>query len=219
MRSVNPNLFRLKNFYRTAIIRFNNAISIIHKVQSLKEPSIKSQISARRPFGLDTLYRGKPKKDEQNSILVYQNKGIGFASHAEIVKNTEYIRGYKVFVLRAGSGSDNFPHPVISTPFLGEYGSVCTETYMFLGKYEDRTQADSLVKYAKTKFFRFLALQLKSTQDTPAFIYQLVPLQDFTENSDIDWSRSVSEIDRQLYAKYALTEDEIAFIESMIKPM
>lgn len=200
-------------------IRFNNAISIIHKVQSLKEPSIKSQISARRPFGLDTLYRGKPKKDEQNSILVYQNKGIGFASHAEIVKNTEYIRGYKVFVLRAGSGSDNFPHPVISTPFLGEYGSVCTETYMFLGKYEDRTQADSLVKYAKTKFFRFLALQLKSTQDTPAFIYQLVPLQDFTENSDIDWSRSVSEIDRQLYAKYALTEDEIAFIESMIKPM
>lgn len=200
-------------------IRFNNAISIIHKVQSLKEPSIKSQISARRPFGLDTLFRGKPKKDEQNSILVYQNKGIGFASHAEIVKNTEYIRGYKVFVLRAGSGSDNFPHPVISTPFLGEYGSVCTETYMFLGKYEDRTQADSLVKYAKTKFFRFLALQLKSTQDTPAFIYQLVPLQDFTENSDIDWSRSIAEIDRQLYTKYALTEDEIAFIESMIKPM
>ncbi len=200
-------------------IRFNEAISIIHKVQNLNEPSIKSQVSSRRPFGFDTKYRGKPNKDETHNILIYQNKGIGYVSQIEITKNKEYQSGYKVFVLRAGSGSDNFPHPVISTPFLGMCNSVCTETYMFLGRYTEKQNAENLVKYAKTKFLRFLALQLKSTQDTPAFIYKLVPLQDFTENSDIDWSKSVADIDKQLYAKYGLNDEEINFIESMIKPM
>ena len=74
-------------------------------------------------------------------------------------------------------------------------------------------------KYIHTKFLRFLLLQSLASMNISRNNFRFVPLQDFTENSDIDWSRSVAEIDRQLYAKYTLTEDEIAFIESMIKPM
>lgn len=74
-------------------------------------------------------------------------------------------------------------------------------------------------KYAKTLLFRFLVAQLAATQHLSKEKFALVPLQDFTEKSDIDWSKSVEDIDRQLYAKYRLNEEEIAFIESMIKPM
>ena len=200
-------------------IRFNEAISIIRKVNTTPENSLKNQVSSRRPFGFDTLFKGAEAKSQKKSILLYCNKGLGYVANEEVQKNRQYINGYKVYTLRAGSGSDNFPHPVISTPFLGEYGSVCSETYMFLGRYEHKEEANNLIKYAKTKFLRFLALQLKSTQDTPAAIYELVPLQDFTENSDIDWSVSVAEIDQQLYKKYGLEQSEIDFIERMIKPM
>ncbi len=75
------------------------------------------------------------------------------------------------------------------------------------------------IKYIQSKFLRFLVSIKKNTQHSFAQVYQLVPLQDFTDKSDIDWSQSVADIDRQLYRKYNLTDDEIAFIESMIKPM
>lgn len=75
------------------------------------------------------------------------------------------------------------------------------------------------LKYIQSKFLRFLVSIKKNTQHSFAHVYQLVPLQDFTDKSDIDWSQSVADIDRQLYRKYNLTDDEIAFIESMIKPM
>lgn len=75
------------------------------------------------------------------------------------------------------------------------------------------------LKYIQSKFLRFLVSIKKNTQHSFAQVYQLVPFQDFTDKSDIDWSQSVADIDRQLYRKYNLTDDEIAFIESMIKPM
>ncbi len=75
------------------------------------------------------------------------------------------------------------------------------------------------LKYIQSKFLRFLVSIKKNTQHSFAQVYQLVPLQDFTDKSDIDWSQSVADIDRQLYRKYNLTDDEIAFNESMIKPM
>lgn len=75
------------------------------------------------------------------------------------------------------------------------------------------------LKYIQSMFLRFLVSIKKNTQHSFAQVYQLVPLQDFTDKSDIDWSQSVADIDRQLYRKYNLTDDEIAFIESMIKPM
>lgn len=200
-------------------IRFNEAVNIIHKVRALKEPSIKSIVSARKPFGLDTTYKGAKSFDSHNTIKVYQNGGIGFTNKDVISKNTQLIDGFKVYIPRASSGSDNFPHPVLGQPFVGEPNSCCSETYMVIGSYDNNIEPHNLVRYIRSKFVRFLALQLKSTQDTPAFIYQLVPMQDFTANSDIDWSKSIEEIDAQLFKKYNLSDEEIDFIKSMIKPM
>lgn len=80
-------------------------------------------------------------------------------------------------------------------------------------------EANNFIKYIYTKFFRILVSAIKITQSAPSRVYKSVPLQDFTPNSDIDWSKSISEIDQQLYKKYQLSAEEVAFIESMIKPM
>ena len=83
----------------------------------------------------------------------------------------------------------------------------------------NKTSANNLRKYFTSKFARFLHSLAKASQDATSKTYRFVPLQDFTNNSDIDWRKSISEIDAQLYKKYKLTEEEIAFVESMIKPM
>ncbi len=104
--------------------------------------------------------------------------------------------------------------PLIGTPLIGY-----TETYISIGATDNRNEAESLLKYVKSKFARCMLGILKVTQDNTKKVWEFVPMQDFTENSDIDWSKSIPEIDQQLYAKYNLTEEEISFIESMIKPM
>ena len=102
--------------------------------------------------------------------------------------------------------------------------SVCSYTYLVIGYNQesmtlDAASCDAIIKYIYSHFFRYLVSIKKKTQDNARDVFQFVPMQDFTKNSDIDWSKSVEEIDAQLYAKYNLTEEEIAFIESMIKPM
>ena len=87
------------------------------------------------------------------------------------------------------------------------------------GAFDNKLEAINLQKYMMTKFLRFMVGILKVSQNLYQNVYQFVPLQDFTSESDIDWSKSVAEIDQQLYAKYGLDESEIAFIESKIKPM
>ena len=105
--------------------------------------------------------------------------------------------------------------------FIGEPGSICTESYLVLGAdlSLNNVSAFNLRKYFSTRFSRFLHSVAKSSQDATSKTFRFVPLQDFTVNSDIDWSKSVFEIDKMLYSKYGLSETEIAFIESMIKPM
>jgi hypothetical protein len=200
-------------------IRFNEAIDVIAKVKAKGEPSMKPLVSSRKPFGFDTTFKGNANRSAVNDITVYQNKGVGYINKSIVTKNAQMIPEYKIFIPRASSGSDNFPHPILGEPFLGAPQSVCSETYMYIGPFGSASETKNAIKYIRTKFLRFLALQLKSTQDTPSFLYTLVPLQDFTSQSDIDWSKDVADIDCQLYAKYGITDEEIAFIESMIKPM
>ncbi|MCK9181248.1 MAG: restriction endonuclease, partial [Bacteroides sp.] len=104
------------------------------------------------------------------------------------------------------------------TPLLGEPMQICTETFLRLGSFETKSEAESVLKYYKTKFFRVMVGILKTTQHSTT-TFRFVPLQDFTQNSDIDWSKTISEIDQQLYKKYNLTEEEIAFIEEEVQPM
>lgn len=133
------------------------------------------------------------------------------------VKLPDNIDKFKVLVPKSnGSGAigEVLSTPVIGVPVIGH-----TLTFLSIGSFDEAPYAEACLKYIKTRFARLLLGTLKVTQDNPKDTWANVPMQDFTENSDIDWSKSVEEIDAQLYAKYHLSDEEIAFIESMIKPM
>ena len=128
-----------------------------------------------------------------------------------------YLDYYKVIVPEAnGTGAigEVLSTPVIGVPVIGH-----TDTFLSIGKFASAEEASACLKYVKSKFARCLLGTLKATQHNPKDTWANVPMQNFTEGSDIDWSKSVEEIDAQLYAKYELSDEEIAFIESMIKPM
>lgn len=138
----------------------------------------------------------------------------------KIVSHKEWIDKYKVYVARANNIGTELNDDNINS-FGGEKQSVCTESYLCVGAdlELDKSSAQNLEKYLSAKFFRFMHSLSKASQDATSKTFQFVPLQDFTETSDIDWSKPISEIDKQLYAKYGLSEEEIAFVEKMIKEM
>ena len=108
---------------------------------------------------------------------------------------------------------------LISKPAIGEPNDVATDTFLCVGAFNSKSEAEALLKYINGKFSRVLLGILKVSQDNSPDKWKYVPLQDFTAHSDIDWSKSVAEIDRQLYRKYDLTADEIEFIETHVKEM
>src|SRR5690606_15734346 len=116
------------------------------------------------------------------------------------------------------NGSGNLGE-VLSTPLVGEPNTSATPTFISIGNFDTEEEAKNLNKYIKSKFSRILLGVLKITQDNPPLKWAYIPLQDFTENSDIDWSKSIVEIDQQLYKKYGLDQKEIDFIESKVKAM
>lgn len=129
---------------------------------------------------------------------------------------------YKVILPKSnGSGAigEVLSTPLIGEPLIGEPLIGYTQSFMGIGAFETEQEATSAYKYICTKFCRTMLGILKVTQDNNPDTWAFVPMQKFTNGSDIDWSTSVSEIDKQLYAKYGLTQEEIDFIESMIKPM
>ncbi len=198
----------LLEFGADTFIRYNEAISIIKKVQKFKELSILDMVSARRPFGFPTNYIAKqvPLSD---GVKLYQNSGYGFVSRNEISQNKKMIDRYKIFIPPLGSGSDSFPHPILGRPFLGEPGTACTETYLYIGDFDSEIEATNLISYIATRFFRFLVLLNKPTQHATKKVYRFVPIQDFSER----WT------DEKLYSKYGISKEEQAFIESMVRPM
>ena len=131
---------------------------------------------------------------------------------SDIPKNQNFVANCKVFLPEAaGSGNDA---QVIGRPFLGESNSVCSQTYMTIGctdenHFFNEEECKNIISYMTTKFFRYLVSLIKKTQHSPKMVYQCVPMQDFSK----PWT------DEELYAKYNLTDEEIAFIDSMIKPM
>lgn len=131
--------------------------------------------------------------------------------------NHENITDYKVLVPRA-NGTGRLGE-TLSSPFVAKPLEGYTQTFIGFGSFKTIEEAENLLKYIKTKFLRTMLSVLKITQDNDRGAWKKVPLQDFTSNSDIDWSKSVAEIDQQLYAKYGLNEEEINFIETNVKEM
>lgn len=210
------------------IIRNGMYISILNKIRESDFVSFASITTGWDAFGIsgnkakldallsDTYYDG------YYTVLCSRNC-IKYINPAKLNKNPDLANKWKVFSSRAngaaGLVNEDEPVMVTSVPLVFGPKSVCTETSLPFGSYDNKTEAENLRKYMVTKFFRSIVGCLKTSQDIYQFAYTFVPLQDFTEKSDIDWSKSVAEIDQQLYAKYGLTDEEISFIESMIKPM
>lgn len=189
-------------------IRFNEAISIIQKVKSKKEPQFFESISSRKPFGLDTKPSiSKMKKLGMIEIFAYPDNG--YINRNAVTLHREWIDKIKVCISYAYGERGSFPYFVIGKPFVAPVGSCCTETYLVVRTVETEDEANNIISYMATKFFRFLVLLKKNTQHATRTVYEYVPMQDFSK----PWT------DEELYKKYDLTEEETAFIDSLIKPM
>lgn len=189
-------------------IRYNEAISIYRKVNTKQEKLFSEYVSAQKPFGFRTFVKGKDKPFE-NSVKLYANKAIGYVDRAEITQNLEWVDKHKIMVTMAYGAGEDFPHQIINKPFYAEPNSCCTETYLVVGTYNSKNEAKNVLSYMQTRFFRFMVLLRKNTQHAAKGVYQFVPQQDFSK----PWT------DAELYAKYGLIADEIAFIEKMVRPM
>ncbi len=197
-------------------IRYNNAVSILDKVLAFHERTMDSRVSSRLPFGIPSNFSDyTTTPDVKHSVVLYRNERSKnadkrvFISPINITKNIEWKDKIKVIVSKASPGGDEYPHSIISTPIISEENSVCTETYLIVDFADSIEEAHNLISYMKTKFFRFMMSLIKNTQNISKGVFAYVPVQDFSKS----WT------DEELYAKYGLTNEEIDFIESMIRPM
>ena len=130
---------------------------------------------------------------------------------------------WKVFTSKgngaAGTLGGNSPVSILGKPYVGSPKSVCTDSLFPIGCFEKKEEAENLAKYLKTKFVRYLAGVMKVTQNITQIVYKYVPIQVFDYSSDIDWTKDIDEIDKQLYEKYKLSDTEIDIIEKSIKKM
>lgn len=191
-----------------SFIRFNEAISIVRKIKAKSEPSIDKIISPRRPFGISSSVSIK-EKPFSDSVKIYSYPRNGYIAENEITRNVEWISKNKVYISKAYGERGSFPYLVLAKPFLSEGKSCCSETYLVIGPFESKNNARNVLQYISTRFFRFLVLLKKNTQNSPRSVFSFVPQQNFDES----WT------DAKLYKKYNLTKYEIAFIESIIRPM
>ncbi|OQX93223.1 MAG: restriction endonuclease [Tenericutes bacterium 4572_104] len=191
-------------------IRYNEAISILRKVQKLNEKPFNEIVSARKPFGLATNFKDFSTKQTKNiNIELFRFGDKGYISIDQIKKNDSSIYKWKVLVPYASPGDDSYPHLILSKPIIAPPHSCCTETYLVVGPAESESRAKNIAKYMVSSFFRFIILLAKSTQHITKKNYVFVPTQDF----DKIWT------DDKLYEKYDITKEEQAFIDTLIRSM
>lgn len=172
----------------------------------------------------ELFYDEKPNDKKEYARVLGRTNNVRIEKwfRKDYLKIPDNFDFYKVFVPKSnGSGAigEVLSTPMVGEPMVGEPMVGCTTTFLNIGKFETQFEAESCLKYIKTKFARTMLGTLKVTQDNPRETWLNVPLQDFTATSDIDWNKSVSEIDKQLYKKYGLSKDEIEFIETKVKEM
>lgn len=203
-------------------IRFNEGLSILKKVVAVESGETHSLllpddkrferlVSSRKPFGLETNFKGKVTKTTRD-VLVYQNGGTGYIPRTSISSGTGLIDKWKLFVGYAAPGTgnkDTYPHRIISTPFVGGPGTISSETYLCIGPFDSESHAESALSYLSCRLTRLLVLLHKPSQHVTRKVYTFVPTQEWTRQ----WT------DEDLYEKYGITDDEVAFIEKVVRPM
>jgi len=211
---------RKLNEYDT-LVRNITGENIIKRIQTFSTSTLVAY--SRNPFGLTNKQLTNSHKFN-DSIPVFSSKGIFYVKKNEISVNTDLISKWKVIISKtssehAGQTDKNGKKRVLSRIEILPPDFVCSESYLLINIFDNEQHANNLKNYLSSKFLRFLLSTILLTQNISKKMFSFVPLQDFTSHSDIDWTKSIPEIDKQLYTKYNLSEEEIQFIESMIKPM
>lgn len=212
------------------ILPMNIMSSYINKAKQHKDfVSMTTITTSRNPFGVpDSNARlnevtSNQATETHNIPMLCAFEEIKYVTKEVIRRNEDIVPKWKIFTSKMNGGAgtlfDDKQVAIIGRSFVGAPNSICSGALISIGAFESKIEAENLKTYMATKYLRFMVGLMKSSQALYQNVYQYVPLQDFTANSDIDWSKSIPEIDQQLYAKYNLTEEEISFIESMIKPM
>lgn len=197
------------------LVRYNEAVSILHKINNYKEISLDTIISPLMPYGLSTNYRGTVNRNSNEDLVLHASNGVTFIKPTEIKKGYETVDKYKVLVSKTSAehagepGKDGkFKVLTSSTKVIGP-NEVCTHSYFIIGSYDNLIEAQNTLSYLKTKFVRFLILISLSSINLSKLVFSFVPMQDFSKS----WT------DEELYKKYNLSNEEINFINSMIKFM
>lgn len=243
-RDINKDFGAIRIFTKFPVLNH-----IVQKVTTLMDCSIADIVYTQNRFNLENVYgdypeikkiigsNGKDKRFRNNiftKVNLFRDKKINIDDIATIgvIKNKRInkfinkkyvdfehpnIKKYKALVARA-NGSGKYGD-TMSSPFTLKPDEAYTQTFIGIGSFDFEIEADNTIKYIKSKFARAMLGVLKITQDNDREVWRLVPTQDFTSNSDIDWTKSIPEIDQQLYKKYGLSQEEIDFIESHVKEM
>lgn len=195
-------------------IRDVRTINIIHKVRQLKEQNMDTMVHSRNPFGFPSTYNFTYKNDFKDAVKIMTSKGDYYVPKDDVSTNTTIIDDWKVVMSKtsaehAGQADRDGRKKVVSRIEILGRNQICSESYLLIGHMKSKESAVNLVSYVKTKFFRFLLSSVLLTQNIAKDKFQFVPIQDFSHQ----WT------DEMLYKKYDLNVDEIAFIESMIRPM
>lgn len=208
-------------------VRNADAFSIIKHIKANMNKSFCDLVLPRNPFGVFSIDDYIIESFEPNGYTIFGRfNGIRQVKYLNknymVAKNQKFINAYKVFVSKADGAAGQIGNPIpakiIGRAEIGTPRTICTETFLTITPFDNEIEAKNVVAYMATKFFRF-CVGIRKNKNMTRDTYSDTPMQDFTENSDIDWNVSIPEIDKQLYSKYKLSPDEISFIETMIKPM
>jgi hypothetical protein len=210
------------------IISDSNVYKIIERLRKQGFSPMSNLTTGRDAFGItgkkEKVYGISGTENFDGAIeLRCAYEEIRYIDRKAITRSLDVVDKWKVFTSKGNGGAgtlgDGKPVNIIGKAYIGKPGSVCTDSLLPFGKFSTKEEALNLQTYMKTKFFRFCVGILKTSQNLYQIVYRFVPIQNFLNTSDINWHKTIEEIDAELYKKYNLSEDEIAFIESMIKPM
>jgi len=212
---VEKTIKRRLNAY-DVFVRDAESISILEKVLSFQEPSMKDLVSRHAAFGLPTNFKDFHEVEGENDLELHYNGGgrmairkTAFVNESHISRGSHLVGKWKLFVSEAYRIAERFPNRIVGAPMVVPPRAVCTQTFLVIGGFESEKQAQSAASYYSTRLFRFLLWLRKIGQHASQSVYKWVPVQ----NWDVTWT------DEALYEKYGLSVEEISYIETMIKPM
>jgi site-specific DNA-methyltransferase (adenine-specific) len=188
-------------------VRANAAIPVLRKVRAKSEPTLDQQAASRVPFGLQANFRRYELTPFAGSVKIYGNKFIGHTERSQITKNPRWVDEWKALLPKATDGHGRIPAIVTPQPVIAAPGEACTDTYLVIGHAASEEVIKNLSAYLCTKFARFLISLRKVTQDNKPATFAFVP--------DLPMDRAWT--DAELYERYELTVDEVAYVESQIK--